>query len=261
MRSDQSLTIVMPAYNEEARIGRTLEAYLDHFHHVKFPHVDVLVVVNGCSDNTAGVVRRFLARHPNLRIIEEQRPIGKGGALMRGFSEARGEFVGFVDADNSTAPAAFESLVDALGQGDVVIGSRWLPGSVVSPRQPLKRRIASRAFNFLVRTLFAVPVHDTQCGGKAFKAEVVRTILPSLGVTRWAFDVDLLFQCRRHGFRIHEAPITWSDSTGSRLKVAQASWEMLLAITRLRLLYSPFRFVVTLYDRTLGTLVLWLGKK
>jgi glycosyltransferase involved in cell wall biosynthesis len=201
------------------------------------------------------VVGQFAAGHPNLRVINEPRAVGKGGAIILGFRQAQGSLVGYVDADNATGPEAFEKLVDAVDGGDVVIGSRWMPGAVVSPRQPLKRRLASRVFNFLVRLLFAVPVTDTQCGAKVFRAEAVRFVLPNLGITRWAFDVDVLFQCRRHGFRIREVPTVWSDSSGSQLRVAQASWEMLLAITRLRLLYSPFRFVVTMYDATLGQFI------
>jgi glycosyltransferase involved in cell wall biosynthesis len=255
MNPDQSLTIVIPAYNEETRIGRTLEAYLNHFHHTKFARAEIIVVLNGCRDNTAGVVEQFASKHANLRVINEPRAVGKGGAIILGFRQAKGALVGYVDADNSTGPEAFQQLVDALDDGDVVIGSRWMPGSVVSPRQPLKRRIASRVFNFLVRMLFAVNVTDTQCGAKVFRAEAIRFVLPNLGITRWAFDVDVLFQCRRHGFRIREVPTVWSDSSGSQLRVAHASWEMLLAITRLRLIYSPFRFVIAIYDGTLGKFI------
>ena len=254
MKSDQSLTIIMPAYNEEARIGRTLEAYLAFYNASRFPRTEVLVILNGCRDNSAQVVQQFQQRHPNLRVIDEPRAIGKGGAVMLGFREAKGALIGYVDADNSTDPEEFQKLVDALNSGDVIIGSRWIKGAVVQPKQPLTRRIASRIFNLLVRTLFGVAVWDTQCGAKVFRGEVVRNVLPSLGITRWAFDVDVLFQCRRHGYRIREVPTVWSDSSGSQLRVARASWEMLLAIIRLRLIYSPLRFVVRLYDLTLGHL-------
>lgn len=255
MNRDQSLTILMPAYNEEARIGRTLEAYLDHFRRERFPGIEVLVIANGCRDNTVPVVREFMARFPHLKCIVEPRAVGKGGAIMRGFRQASGDVIGYVDADNSTLPGAFEKLVDALDDtAEVAIGSRWLPGAVVSPKQPLKRRIVSRVFNILVRLFFGVQVTDTQCGAKVFRKVAVKSILPSLGITRWAFDVDILFQCRRHGFRIKEVPTVWSDSAGSRLRIVAASVEMLMAIVRLRLMYSPFRFVVTIWDYSIGLL-------
>lgn len=254
MKSDQSLTIIMPAYNEEARIGRTLDAYLGFYNATQFPRTEVIVILNGCRDNSAQVARQFQQQHPNLRVIDEPRAIGKGGAVMLGFREAKGELIGYVDADNSTSPKEFQKLVDAIDGGDVIIGSRWIKGAIVHPRQPLSRRVASRIFNLLVRTLFGVAVWDTQCGAKTFRSEVIRAVLPSLGITRWAFDVDVLFQCRRHGYNIREVPTVWSDSSGSRLQVVRASWEMLAAIIRLRLIYSPFRFVVRLYDLTFGPL-------
>ena len=244
MNLHQSLTILIPAYNEEARIGRTLNAYLQFYDPARFPHTEILVVLNGCRDNTAVIVREYAARHRNLHFLEEHQPIGKGGALMLGFREAKSELIGFVDADNSITPEAFQKIVEALGADDAVIGSRWLPGAVVHPRQPLLRRIASRVFNRLVRLLFGVNASDTQCGAKVFRSRVVQTVLPHIQTVHWAFDVDLLFQCQRHGFRVREVPTVWSDSAGSRLKIAKASWQMFLAILRLRLVYSPFQILV-----------------
>ena len=122
------------------------------------------------------------------------------------------------------------------------------------PPQPLSRRVASRIFNFLVRLLFRVPIHDTQCGAKLMRGDALRPVLPELEITRWAFDVDLLFKLRRAGCRIVEHPTTWHDVAGSKINVPRASIEMFLAICRLRLLYSPLRWIVTLHDLTLGRL-------
>ena len=95
-------------------------------------------------------------------------------------------------------------------------------------------------------------IHDTQCGAKVMKAEALKKVLPQLGITRWAFDVDLLFKLRRAGYRIVERPTTWHDVSGSQLQVGRASFEMFVAIVRLRLVYSPLRWIVTVYDWTLG---------
>jgi hypothetical protein len=162
--------------------------------------------------------------------------------------------IGFVDADGSTPPAAFQDLVSNIGPADAIIASRWMRGAQVSPRQSWSRRMASRLFNLCVHTLFGLglSVSDTQCGAKLIKKDAIRQILPHLGITRWAFDVDLLYQLYRAGYKIIEIPTVWHDVAGSRLEIAKASIEMLVALVRLRLLYSPFKGIVGFYDRHLA---------
>ena len=241
------LSIVIPAYNEEQRLPPTLDAYLAHFSERYGEAFELIIVVNGSTDRTDEVARDYQARFPQIKAIVEPTHTGKGGALILGFRAAIGEKVGFSDADGSTPPSAFQDLVDRLDHEGAVIASRWLPASQVSPRQPLSRRVASRCFNLLVRVLFGLRITDTQCGAKAISREALNRVLPQLGLTQWAFDVDLLFQLRRAGCRIVEIPTVWQDVTGSKINVPRASLEMLLAIIRLRLLYSPFSWVVTFY--------------
>lgn len=246
------LSIIIPAYNEEARLGRMLDQYLPYFN-ARYPgKYEMLVVVNGSHDRTEEIVREYARVHPALRAIVDQRPIGKGGAIMLGLAQAKGQLVGFTDADGSTPPEAFQELVERIGHAGAIIASRWLPGAQVNVRQPFKRRLISRLFNLLVRVLFRLNISDTQCGAKLLRREAVHAILPRLGVTRWAFDVDLLFQLRCADFTIVEIPSTWHDVAGSRLHVVKASFEMVVALVRLRLIYSPFRWVVALYDRYLA---------
>ncbi len=249
------LSIVIPAYNEEKRIRPVLQAYQQYFAGAYGPEAELIVVVNGSSDTTAAIARSFCGEGSNVKVIEETASIGKGGAIMVGFRAATGACVGFVDADGSTAPDAFDDLARNLGDAGLVIASRWLPESVVEPRQPLKRRVASRIFNFLVRTLFGMRITDTQCGAKVLSRAAVDAILPHLGITRWAFDVDLLFQVHRAGFPVVERATVWRDEAGSRLRVMRASVEMLVAIVRLRLIYSPLRWVVSVYDVTIGRML------
>lgn len=246
------LSIVMPAYNEERRLAANLERYAAYFSGRYGPEAELIVVVNGSTDGTADVARALAARLPIVRVMVDPRPIGKGGAVMKGFRAAAGNAVGFVDADGSTAPEAFDDLVHNLGDAGVIIASRWIAGAIVEPRQPLKRRVASRLFNALVRILFAMKVRDTQCGAKLLSRAALDAVLPHLGITRWAFDVDLLFQLHRRGYRIKEWPTVWRDAEGSRLRVLRASLEMFVAMVRLRLLYSPMRWVVGVYDATMG---------
>jgi O-antigen/teichoic acid export membrane protein len=247
-----NLSIVIPAHNEEARIGRMLDAYLPFFTLHYGDGVEFIVVVNGSTDGTAGVVGRYGERYPRLRCIVEPQAIGKGGALVLGFREARGELVGFVDADGSTPPAAFQQLVDRIGDADVAVASRWCRGATVSPPQPLTRRIASRVFNVLTRLLFGLRLTDTQCGAKVMRRVGLDAVLGTLGITRWAFDVDLLFQMQRAGRQIVEIPTEWHDVAGSKVDIVPASAEMAVALVRLRLLYSPLRWIVGLFDRLIG---------
>jgi len=249
------LSIISPAYNEEQRIRPFLDAYTAYFAEQYGEDVELIIVVNGSSDATAEIARDYAKDCPLIRVIEEPRKIGKGGAIMMGFEVATGDVVGFADADASTPPHAFQDLVERLDGADAVIASRWFKESVVEPRQTLRRRIASRVFNFLVRVFFGLKLWDTQCGAKVMTQQAVQTVLPELGLTRWAFDVDLLFQLNRAGFQIVEAPTVWHDVGGSQLRVGRASFEMFLAICRLRLLHSPFKWVVGIYDRTLGKVV------
>ncbi|MFC1497103.1 glycosyltransferase [Verrucomicrobiota bacterium] len=249
------LSIIIPAHNEEKRIGRMFDAYLPFFTSRYGDNVEFITVINGTSDRTEDVVRKYREKYPNLRYIVEPKSVGKGGALMLGFPDARGDLIGFSDADGSTTPEAFQDLVDNIGDSDAIIASRWCRGAKVSPRQPLLRRIASRVFNLLTRIFFGLPLTDTQCGAKLIKREAVIRVLSKLGLTHWAFDVDLLFQLKRAGYKIIEIPTTWHDVEGSKIEITRVSLEMFAALTRLRLLYSPFAWVVTLYNKYLGPFI------
>lgn len=249
------LSLIIPAYNEEARLGRMLDAYLPYFIGRYGDQVEIVIVVNGSTDRTERIAAGAAQRWRQVRVLVEPKPVGKGGALMLGLAQARGELVGYVDADGATPPEAFQELAERIGSAGAIIASRWIPGADVSPRQPLARRIASRIFNLLVRAIFGFHISDTQCGAKLMRRAAVQRILPHLGITHWAFDVDLLFQLHRAGFEIIETPTVWHDVSGSQVKVVRASLEMIVAMTRLRLIYSPFKWLVTLYDFSLGRVV------
>ena len=250
------LSIIIPAYNEERRLRPALTEYLDYFLPRYGTEVEVLIVVNGSTDRTEQVARDIAQSDLRIRVIVEPQRVGKGGAVRLGFEAARGDLVGFVDADGSTPPAAFQDLVEHIGEAGAIIASRWHPASKITP-QPLSRRIASRVFNGCVRLLFRLPITDTQCGAKVFTAPAIREVLPLLGTTQWAFDVDLLFQLRRAGHSIKEIATVWNDKAGSRLHVFTASMEMFAALIRLRLIYSPFHWVVPLVNHTIGRFMPW----
>jgi len=250
------LSIVVPAHNEEHRIGRMLDAYLPYFSGRYGGEVEFIVMVNGSVDRTDEVVRGYAAKFPCVKLMVDPDPIGKGGALIKGFAAAQGGLVGFVDADGSTPPEAFQDLVDKTDDAPVIVASRWCRGAQVDPPQPLFRRIASRSFNLFTNMLFGFRLTDTQCGAKVFRRDALMKVLPHLGVTKWAFDVDLLFQFKRSGCVAVEVPTVWHDTEGSKIAdVVKTSFEMFVALVRLRVVYSPFRWMVRFYDKTLGPLV------
>ena len=204
-------TIVVPAYNEERRIGGLLEALAEF-------EGSVIVVADG-TDRTAELVREFAGAHPDLALVCLEFPerLGKGGGIMAGFRAAQSPYVGFMDADGSTDPAEMARLFSYLADADGAIASRWCPGAVVPVRQGPVRRLQSRAFNLLIRLLFALPYADTQCGAKVFRAAVLDSVLDEMALTGFEFDVELLWRLARRGAQVVEVPTVWYDQGGSKV--------------------------------------------
>lgn len=249
------LSIVVPAHNEEMRISPMLDDYCSYFSKIYGKDFELFVVVNYTTDNTLGVVKKFAKRFRQVRFVDIPEHTGKGGAIAYGLSRARGDIIGYVDADGSTPASAFYDLVKILEDDkgvSGVIASRWRSGSIINRKQPVSRRIASRVFNLMVRVMFGLNYSDTQCGAKAFMAEALKKIISRLGVTKWAFDIDLLHNLKKSGFRVVEIPTTWNDREDSKLNVGKVSVEMFFAIIRYRLIYSPFSFIVLCYDWFFG---------
>lgn len=242
--SAPSLLLLIPAYNEELRIGPVLQAYAEHFYHHYAGRVRILVVLNGCRDNTLGVVRAAEQQYLSISHIVFPGPIGKGGALIEGLKLAPlADMVGYVDADGATPPEALLDLVQrcASGAADCVIGSRWLPESQVTHAQPQKRRFASRLFHLFVQGFFWMNIADTQCGAKVMRRSAIEAVHNRLRLADLAFDVNLLYSLKKGGFSVLEVPTVWQDQTGSHVVFnLRTSLNMLLSLVRLRLVYSPF---------------------
>ena len=236
-----SLLLLSPAYNEEARIEPVLREYAEYFRHNFEGECQLVVVLNGCVDDTIGVVKRVAETNPELSWLEFPNPIGKGGALIEGFKLAPlADYIGYVDADGATSPKAFHDLVKLRDQAECVIASRWLPGAVLHQQQTGKRQFASRVFHFIVQSLFWLNIKDTQCGAKVMRREVIEKVHPSLCIADMAFDINLLYAIKRAGFEILEVPTEWTDKMGSKVVLGRTSLTMLLSIIRLRLVHSPF---------------------
>jgi glycosyltransferase involved in cell wall biosynthesis len=221
-------TVVIPAYNEEHRIGHLLDE-------MAVFEGSLIVVADG-TDRTAELVEAFSIAHPALRLrcLSYPRRLGKGGGILEGFRAAETPYVGFVDADGSTAPAEMVRLFSYLQEADGAIASRWCPGAVVPIRQGALRRLQSRAFNHLIRLLFDLPYADTQCGAKVFRRGALETVLDEIVLTGFEFDVELLWRLRRRGKTIVEVPTVWHDRGGSKVGSGD-SMRMLRCLLSLRL--------------------------
>lgn len=238
----QSLLLLVPAYNEEARIGPVLEEYAEYFQKNYAGRFQLTVVLNGCKDDTIGVVRRVGEKYPAVTALEFTEPIGKGGALIEGLKLAPlADLVGYVDADGATGPAAFHKLVKMCDRYDCVIGSRWKKGAELRQKQPWLRRFASRCFHAWVQGLLWLNIEDTQCPAKVMRRAAVEKIHGGLLIADMAFDVNLLKALHQAGFTIHEEPIEWTDKVGSKLSgsLVRSSIAMGLSVARLRWIYWP----------------------
>jgi len=250
------ISIIIPAYNEEERIGKTLEEYSKFLRDKKkskdIKDFEIVVVLNGCKDNTLGIVNEYQKKFKEIITINLPQG-GKGFAVITGFKEAlkrENDLIGFVDADMATPPQSFFDLIKNIGYYDGAIASRGLKESSVETS--VSRKITNRGFNFLVKVFLFLPYRDTQCGAKIFKREALKNVINDIGITKWAFDVDLLYKLKRKGFKIKEIPTIWYDKAGSKVeagKISRVSIQMLLAIIRLRILYSPFKGMVKIYDK------------
>ena len=261
--TEPSLLLLIPAYNEEQRIEPMLREYGRYFQEQYQGKFQLVVVLNGCRDNTRGVVERVAKDVASINFLDFPDPIGKGGALIEGLKLAPlADIIGYVDADGASPPQAFHALAKRLGEADCVIGSRWLPGAVLHEAQPWMRRFTSRCFHLVVEGLFWMHIKDTQCPCKALRRAVVERIHSSLRIADLAFDVNLLVSAKRAGFTILEVPTEWTDKTGSKVSASlfRASLTMFLSVVRVRLIYWPWIYHL-LRRLGLGPLEGWIYRR
>lgn len=230
-----SLSIIVPAYNEEQRIGRTLDAAVEYL--AGRGDWEIIVVDDGSRDRTAAVVREHASREPRIRVVELGVNRGKGAAVRTGMLQARSELILFMDADLATPMNQLILLEKAIEQGaDVAIGSRGSPDSHVRRSQGFLRENMGKTFNLLVRAVAIGGIYDTQCGFKLMTRKARDIIFPQTIVDRFAFDVELLLVARDEGLRIKEVPIEWFHVPNSRVSPFVDASQMLFDIIRIRLL-------------------------
>jgi dolichyl-phosphate beta-glucosyltransferase len=225
------LSVVIPAYNEAARVGETLAKVRSYLTSRPFS-TELIVVDDGSTDRTVDVV----AQCPEARILRNDRNRGKGYTVRHGVLEARGQFILFTDADLSTPIEEGDKLLSALqtAGADAAVGSRALQRELIGVHQPWLREFAGRFFNLLVRMLTGLRLRDTQCGFKLFRRQTTRRAFELQHVPGFGFDPELLFLIERQGGKLIEIPVRWNDNPATKVRFLRDSTRMFLDLIRLR---------------------------
>jgi glycosyltransferase involved in cell wall biosynthesis len=227
-------SIVIPAYNESARIPATLQSVVDCIRQRGWS-AEVVVVNDGSSDSTAEVVRAFAAANPEVRLLENPGNRGKGYSVRSGMLQAHGEVVLFSDADLSAPIEEADGLFAAIAAGaDIAIGSRWLETKRQTIRQPFYRQFFGRCFNGVTRFVMGLKFADTQCGFKAFTRAAAQTVFQLQTIERWGFDPEILFIALKRGYRIQEVAVSWAHDERTRMSYLKDGIKMLEEIAIVR---------------------------
>ena len=229
------LSIIVPAYNEEHRLPKTLDGIVAYVQSRPY-RAEILVVDDGSSDATAALVKAYSQRYAELRLVSNGANHGKGYSVRHGMLEARGEIALFTDADLSTPIEEADKLLAALQDRgyDAAIGSRALDRTLIAVHQSVIREQAGIFFNCMVRWIMGIDFSDTQCGFKAFRRERSRIIFEQQRIERFGFDPEILFLAKRHGLRVAEVPVRWSHDPGTKVNVAADGIRMFLELLVIR---------------------------
>jgi dolichyl-phosphate beta-glucosyltransferase len=237
-------SIILPAFNESARIGPSLEKALAFVRKQQWD-VEIVVVNDGSRDNTAAIVKEFMVNAPELQLLENPGNRGKGYSVRNGMLNAHGEILLFSDADFSSPIQESLKLIAALEQGaDVAFGSRWLLAETQTKRQSLLRQFVGRAYNVLLRLMLGLPYKDTQCGFKACTRHAAEVIFTRQQIEGWGFDPELLFIARKFGLKMTEVPVEWANDDRSKINPITDGLKMFWELLSIRV-----RSFANRYDR------------
>jgi glycosyltransferase involved in cell wall biosynthesis len=232
-----SLSIIIPAYNEAARLGESMRIVFGYLNE-SLPKAEVIVVDDGSSDETANVAEESfaLARQVSTKLIRVNPNRGKGYVVRKGLLAARAPIALFTDADLSTPITEALKLVEPIERGefDLTFGSRALDRSLIGVHQPWRREQGGRVFNLIVRLATGLPFWDTQCGFKAFRMSVCRPLIEAATIDRFGFDVELIYLAHLAELSLREIPVRWNHVEGSKLEVARDSWRMFNEVRLIR---------------------------
>ena len=217
----RSLSIIIPAYNEEQRLPATLDTVRRYLETKSYDFVEVLVVNDGSRDRTGEIVKEYAARDPRIRLLENPGNRGKGYAVRHGLTDAAGDWVLFTDADLSAPIEELDKLAAVIGENnsDGAIGSRALNRKLVGRHQSIARELSGRTFNLVMRLATGLPYLDTQCGFKVLSRKAARAVATRQQIDGFGFDVEILYIAKKQGFRILEVPVRWFNAEGSKVSL------------------------------------------
>ncbi len=224
----QKLSIILPAYNEEKRLDKTLTKIKSFLSRKKLPY-EVIVVDDSSDDRTREVAKKY-----NVKVISNKKNMGKGFSVKRGVFNSSGSLILFSDVDLSTPIEELDKFLKYIRKYDAVIASRYLPESNVKVKQPLPRIIAARTFNLIIRIILGLKYKDTQCGFKLFKRGVALKLFKNQRINGFAFDAELLFLARKFKFNVKEVGVVWINSRKNRFNALREPPKMLKDIIRIR---------------------------
>jgi glycosyltransferase involved in cell wall biosynthesis len=228
------LSIVIPSYNEEARLPGTLER-IGEYIRASGRSTEIIVVNDGSADRTAAVAEAFRGKCATLQVLSNETNRGKGYSVRRGMLAASGRIVLFTDADLSAPIEEADKLFAAMADKyDVAIGSRAMDRSLISTHQSVFREFAGIVFNTLVRVILRLPFVDTQCGFKAFRRNECRIIFEQQRIERFGFDPELLYLARHHGLQAVEIAVRWGHSEATKVSMLRDSVQMFLDVFIIR---------------------------
>ena len=238
MENDIKLSIVIPAYKEEARIHKSLDAIIKYEKEHDFA-VEVLVVLDATPDNTFAAAEKYKDKLKNLKIIDRKENKGKGYTVKEGVLAAKGKFILFTDADNATPVEQVDKLLEHTDKYQIVIGSRYDKGGKLAVPQGIVRKIGGRVLNLIIQGLAVPGIIDTQCGFKLFEHSAGKKIFEKMTFDRFSFDIEVLAIGKKLGYKIKEVGITWFNDPHSTvspikdgLKMIRDAWRVNRNIAR-----------------------------
>lgn len=240
MNGPVHVSVIVPAYNEERNIGETIR-HIEAWQSLKGRVWEIMVVDDGSTDNTAAIAQDCVKTEGPCRVklLRQEKNIGKGAAVRRGMMEATGEYLLMCDADLSMPIKESDKLIHALEFGaDIAIGSRAIHKKGADVQQSVMRRISSRVFNGLVRLVAVRGIRDTQCGFKCFRKNVAREIFSAMKIDRFCFDVEMLYLAKKKGLKIAEVSVMWRQAEETRVRLFHDSFSMLGDLFKIRRMHS-----------------------
>jgi len=238
-----SVSIVIPCFNEERRLPATIEA-IHGFFHRRGTQFELIIVDDGSVDDTSKLVNDVTQTLTGITLIRHEKNTGKGFAVKAGVLRSLGSAVLICDADLSTPIDEIDRLLPLLDEGcDIVIGSRRMRDSNIVMKQPWYRQVMGKIYNMLVNSVLALGFRDTQCGFKLFKGDVARSLFAKSRINGFSFDAEILFMAKRQGLKVREMPVSWSDSRGSKISVLTDPLKMMGEVFKVRI-----NWLIGVYD-------------